>query len=69
MSGEVEIVRTNLSNVFVNKDTGVLGIVESNEEKKLIRSKAVHEDSASYNNRQGISTLAKYLGSDFYITV
>ena len=38
LEGEVEIVRTNLSKIYFNAESGVLGIAEDNHEGKMIRS-------------------------------
>ena len=55
LSGEVEVVRTNLTDVFVNTDNGALAIAEQNVKKQLIRSSAVCEENYSLNTLGGIS--------------
>ena len=37
-SGEFEIVKTNLRNVYYNTVSGIVGIKEDNREEKIIRS-------------------------------
>ena len=37
-SGELEIVKTNLRNVYFNKGSGIVGIKEDNQHGVIIRS-------------------------------
>ena len=38
ISGDVEVVKSNLSNVFFNHNTGIVGIRESNKHGSLFKS-------------------------------
>ena len=71
--GEMEIVKSNLSTVFYNHETGTLGIRESNEKAKMLKSEYVERDDAygSYCPSKGriVSSMAVYQGSEFHSTI
>mmetsp|Transcript_46551 Transcript_46551/g.61680 ORF Transcript_46551/g.61680 Transcript_46551/m.61680 type:complete len:81 (-) Transcript_46551:15-257(-) len=60
-----------LNEVFFNGETGVLGLKEGNPKGAIIRSTMNRPTEEGLNSMavSGISSLAKYIGSDFYMDV
>lgn len=66
LEGEVEIVKTNLSNVFFNAEAGVLGINEENAKGRSIRSSVLRDEEDSLDNFViGGVYRGQYKGTDF----
>ena len=70
-SGDVEVVKTNLKYVYFNQNTGIIGLREGNPKGALLKSdvQLIQPDLGVNEGPAGISSLAKYTGSEFHMDV
>lgn len=77
ISGEVEIIKQDLSSIYYNDQTGVLGIKEGNKKATMLQSKVVNREIQAKTladfkkkDKDGVvSKKARYTGTDFYMIV
>ena len=66
ISGQVEVVKTNMNKVFFDFERGSLGMQEINKKGRMIKSNVSFSKPIEIEEGAGgISSLAKYSGSDF----
>ena len=72
VSGEVEIVKKDLTSCFFNEKTGLIGVQEIKPNGKLVKSTTMlqeEDEVAVINQAPGVSGVLNYSGSDFAMSV
>jgi len=69
IQGEVEIVKADLSSVFYNHETGVVGIKEFNAKETMLRSDFELPDNSGEEVTGLLSSKCKYTGSEFHMSI